>query len=370
MPQAVGIVRLRDVARVELGSQQYDQSCTLDGQPSVALSIYQLPGSNALDTADGVYAKMKELKTRFPEGWITRSSTTPRRSSASRSTRSSRRCATRSSWWRSWCWSSCRTGGRRDPADRRAGRHHRHLRRHGGAGLQPEQPVAVRPGAGDRHRGGRRHRGASRTSSGWLEHGLDAARRPRIKAMDEVTGPVLAVALVLCAVFVPCCVHRRHHRPVLPPVRGDHRRLDGHLGLQRADAEPRAGGHPAQAARRPPRPADPAARPAAGLVLPAVQRGLRRRARTLYTRAGRRAAAGQRARRCWSTAACWSDLLGVRPGARPASSRSRTRAICSSTCSCRTPPRWSGRSRSWPASRRSPARRRASSTPSASPASR
>ena len=55
-------------ARVELGSQQYDQSCTLDGQPSVALSIYQLPGSNALNTADGVYAKMKELKTRFPDG--------------------------------------------------------------------------------------------------------------------------------------------------------------------------------------------------------------------------------------------------------------------------------------------------------------
>src|SRR4051794_32789621 len=42
-PQAVGIVRLRDVARVELGSQQYNQSCTLDGQPSVALSIFQLP---------------------------------------------------------------------------------------------------------------------------------------------------------------------------------------------------------------------------------------------------------------------------------------------------------------------------------------
>ena len=67
-PQAVGIVRLRDVARVELGSRQYDQSCTLDGQPSVAVSIYQLPGSNALNTAAGVYAKMKELRTRFPDG--------------------------------------------------------------------------------------------------------------------------------------------------------------------------------------------------------------------------------------------------------------------------------------------------------------
>src|SRR2546425_647392 len=66
--QSTGIVRLRDVARVELGSQQYDQSCTLDGQPSVALSVYQLPGSNALDTAGNVYAKMKELKARFPDG--------------------------------------------------------------------------------------------------------------------------------------------------------------------------------------------------------------------------------------------------------------------------------------------------------------
>ena len=67
-PDATGIVRLRDVARVELGSRQYDQSCTLDGRPSVALSIFQLPGTNALNTAGGVYAKMKELKTRFPDG--------------------------------------------------------------------------------------------------------------------------------------------------------------------------------------------------------------------------------------------------------------------------------------------------------------
>src|SRR4051794_10162867 len=71
-----GIVRLRDVVtrmsdgtpKIELGSQQYEQSCTLNGQPSVALSIYQLPGSNALDTASGVYQKMEELKSRFPDG--------------------------------------------------------------------------------------------------------------------------------------------------------------------------------------------------------------------------------------------------------------------------------------------------------------
>jgi multidrug efflux pump subunit AcrB len=57
-----------DEEGVQLGSQQYDQSCTLDGRPSVALSIFQLPGSNALDTATSVYAKMKDLKRSFPDG--------------------------------------------------------------------------------------------------------------------------------------------------------------------------------------------------------------------------------------------------------------------------------------------------------------
>jgi hydrophobe/amphiphile efflux-1 (HAE1) family protein len=66
--QTVGLVRLRDIGRLELGSQQYDQSCTLDGRPSVALSVYQLPGSNALQTAKGVYTKMEDLKKRFPDG--------------------------------------------------------------------------------------------------------------------------------------------------------------------------------------------------------------------------------------------------------------------------------------------------------------
>jgi multidrug efflux pump subunit AcrB len=57
-----------DEKGVELGAQQYDQSATLDGRPTVAVSIYALPGANALDTAARVYAKMKDLKTRFPDG--------------------------------------------------------------------------------------------------------------------------------------------------------------------------------------------------------------------------------------------------------------------------------------------------------------
>ncbi|HUY32902.1 MAG TPA: efflux RND transporter permease subunit [Pirellulales bacterium] len=61
-------VRLRDVAEIKLGALVYDQNCTLDGKPSVALSIYQLPGSNALEVARRVREKMEDLKDRFPKG--------------------------------------------------------------------------------------------------------------------------------------------------------------------------------------------------------------------------------------------------------------------------------------------------------------
>jgi multidrug efflux pump len=62
------LVRLKDVAVVELGARGYDQTCTLDGKPSVALSIFQLPGSNALNIAKLVQNKMEDLKGRFPDG--------------------------------------------------------------------------------------------------------------------------------------------------------------------------------------------------------------------------------------------------------------------------------------------------------------
>jgi len=62
------IVRLRDIARVELGAQLYDQVCRLDGTPSVALAVFQLPGSNALEVAEKIKEKMRELKRSFPDG--------------------------------------------------------------------------------------------------------------------------------------------------------------------------------------------------------------------------------------------------------------------------------------------------------------
>ncbi len=63
-----GTVRIRDVARVELGSQVYTTKARLNGQPSAIIALYQLPGTNALAAADGVKKLMKELRQRFPRG--------------------------------------------------------------------------------------------------------------------------------------------------------------------------------------------------------------------------------------------------------------------------------------------------------------
>ncbi len=66
--QAGEIVRIRDVARVELGAQDYSWYVQLGGAPSVAIAVYQLPGSNALAVAQGVKDAVAELEQNFPEG--------------------------------------------------------------------------------------------------------------------------------------------------------------------------------------------------------------------------------------------------------------------------------------------------------------
>jgi len=64
------VTRLRDVARVELGSQSYGQIFALDGKPAAGLAIFQAPGANALDVATEVDAKMKALAREFPQGLV------------------------------------------------------------------------------------------------------------------------------------------------------------------------------------------------------------------------------------------------------------------------------------------------------------
>jgi len=63
-----GIVRVKDVARVELGSQDYTISGRFNGKASAIIAVYQLPGSNAVQAAAGVNKLMEEAKERFPEG--------------------------------------------------------------------------------------------------------------------------------------------------------------------------------------------------------------------------------------------------------------------------------------------------------------
>jgi multidrug efflux pump len=60
------IVRVRDVARIELGAQTYNVESRLNGKPCALIALYQMPGSNALDAASGTKKLMEELKKSFP----------------------------------------------------------------------------------------------------------------------------------------------------------------------------------------------------------------------------------------------------------------------------------------------------------------
>src|SRR5687767_8919343 len=62
-----GVLRIRDVARVELGAQTYDISTTVNGNPAVGMAVFLQTGANALDVAAAVKARMVELNTAFPE---------------------------------------------------------------------------------------------------------------------------------------------------------------------------------------------------------------------------------------------------------------------------------------------------------------
>jgi multidrug efflux pump len=209
---ATGIIRLRDVVtktpdnrpNVELGSQQYDQSCTLDGEPSVALSIFQLPGSNALDTASGVYAKMRELKARFPDGLgykIVYDTTPFIRESVNEVFHTLRDAVILVAIvvllflqdWRAMILPMIDV-----PVSligtfavmAAMGFTLNNLTLFGlvlAIGIVVDDAIVV-----------------LENIERQMATGLDA-RTATIKAMDEITGPVLAITLVLSAVFVPCC---------------------------------------------------------------------------------------------------------------------------------------------------------------------
>ncbi len=197
------IVRLSDVARLELGAQNADVSCTLDGKPSVVLELFQTPGANALETASAVKAKMAELKQQFPDGLDYRIvyDTTPFIRESILEVVKALRDATLLvalvvliflQSWRSTLIPLVAVPVAivgTFAAMAAAGISLNNLSLFGlvlAIGIVVDDAIVV-----------------VENVERWLEKGhspRDAARA----AMDEVTGPVIAVGLVLCAVFVPC----------------------------------------------------------------------------------------------------------------------------------------------------------------------
>ena len=212
LPRAVGIVRLRDVARVELGSQQYDQSCTLDGQPSVALSIYQLPGSNALETANGVYAKMEELKTRFPgraglPDRLRHDAVHPR--VGQRGLQDAARRGHPGGDRRAGV--PAELAGGDHSADRRAGGHRRHVRRHGRAGLSASTTCRCSAWCWRSASWSTTRSWCVENVERWLETGPRRRATAHDKAMDEVTGPVHRRRAGAVRGVRAVLLSRRHH---------------------------------------------------------------------------------------------------------------------------------------------------------------
>jgi len=203
LPPAVGIVRLRDIARVEMGAARYNQAQTFDGRQSVGLAVFQLPGTNALDVADRAKAKVAELRKRFPEGieYQIAYDITPFISESVADVVNTLFEAVGLVALVVLCflqnWRSVLIPMISVPvaiigtfaAMAVVGFSLNNISLFGlvlAVCIVVDDAIVVVENV-DR----------------WLDHGLPPREAAR-KAMSEVTGPIIAVALVLCAVFVPC----------------------------------------------------------------------------------------------------------------------------------------------------------------------
>jgi len=196
------VVRLADVARIELGANDYTLRGALDGRYTTAIGVFQAPGANMLAVRDAVIAKMDELAKQFPPGMTYRSDY-----DSTIFVRDSIKAVVHTlgeaillvvlvvilflQTWRASIVPLIAVpvvGGR-------------HLRRAVCARLLDQHTDLVRPRAGDRHRRRRRDR-RGRERRAQYRGGAHAAGS-RAPGYEEVSGPIVAIALVLCAVFVP-----------------------------------------------------------------------------------------------------------------------------------------------------------------------
>jgi len=93
----------------------------------------------------------------------------------------------------------------------------------------------ARHGAGDRHRGRRCHRGGGERRAGARgAPRMSPAERPS-RRCRQITGPIIAITLVLLSVFVPVAFHSPRSPPIVPPVRRHHQRRHADLGAERTD---------------------------------------------------------------------------------------------------------------------------------------
>ena len=241
-------VRLRDVARVELGGENYNTVSFYNGNPSSGLAVRLATGANALSTADAVKAKVAELERFFPPGpevggRLRHNAVHP---PVDRGSRQDADRGVRARVPGDVCLPA-EPAGHADPGDRGPGRAARHVRRDAGVRLLDQRADDVRRRAGhwpagrrcDRRRRKRRapdERGGPLAERGHTQvDGPDHGRTGRHRA-----GP-------RCRVH-PDGVLRRLHRRHLPPVLDHDGVLDGAFGRGGADPFTGALRHAAHAA--------------------------------------------------------------------------------------------------------------------------
>ncbi len=240
------VLRIKDVARVELGALTETLNCQVNGKPSVSMAIFQLPDANALDTAVLVKDKIAELAREFPPGvgWEIRYDTTPYITESIDEVFKTLREAiilvavVVLLFLQSWRSSIIPLIAvpvaivGTFAAMAALGFSLNNLTLFGlvlAIGIVVDDAIVVVEA---------------------VEHHIDHGMTPRdatIRAMEEVSGPVIAIGLVLTAVFVPCAFISGIVGQFFRQFALDDRRQHDHLGVQLADALARAGRPAAQA---------------------------------------------------------------------------------------------------------------------------